>query len=127
MAARTKNVGLGIPIPSPSMDQSLIMRSALSATVFAAVSLVLTGGDVATLDIAIEAGIQAAAAASSDMVHSAIGRENTPLSSAVVTGALFTVYKAVGRGNTDYAMNLGASAATDFIAAQAQLMLMPVA
>jgi hypothetical protein len=72
-----------------------------------------TGNSVDLMNTALDAGIMSASAVGSDVLHSLIQRENTNISSAVVTGLYYAGIQRVVRGDTNYLVNAGFAGAND--------------
>ena len=73
------------------MDSSTLYRAAISAGVFVGVCMVAGGAGVPFSTYAKAAGVQVAASLGSDRIHKMTSMEPTTVTSAIATGALYTV------------------------------------
>ena len=94
------------------MDNAALYRAAISAGVFVGVCVAVGGGSVPITTYGTAAAVQAAASLGSDQVHAIVKMDPTSLTSAVVTGILYTATQhfALGDRNdvTNYAVSAGA-------------------
>jgi hypothetical protein len=98
------------------MDSSSLSRAIMSGGLWMGVIYgvsLATGNSVDLMNTALDAGIMSASAVGSDVLHSLIQRENTNISSAVVTGLYYAGIQRVVRGDTNYLVNAGFAGAND--------------
>jgi hypothetical protein len=103
------------------MDSS-VMRALASAGIFTGIAYVMSGGTHSLADYAITGAFQGASSLGSDTVHQVIMMYPTSVTSAVVTGALFTAAQQLLRGNNDYVSNYAVSAGSEWSARTGQDM-----
>jgi hypothetical protein len=98
------------------LNSDTLTRSLVSAGVFAGASWFISGGRAGVNNYAMAAAVQGAAVAGSDAIHNFINMLPSSVSSAVVTGGLYTAAQFYGRGETNFQNNFGVSAASEFAA-----------
>lgn len=98
------------------MDASSVGRATTSAAIWAGVAyglVMVAGGEVNLMDIALDAGLMGASSMGTDVLHGLAGANPTGITSAVGTGAMYAALAKVVRGSDAYAVNFVAAAAND--------------
>jgi hypothetical protein len=98
------------------LNSDTLTRSLVSAGVFTGVAYFMSGGSAGLQNYATSALIQGASVAGSDVIHNLISMFPSSVSSAVVTGGLYTAGQMYGRGETNYQSNFVVSAGSEFVA-----------
>lgn len=100
------------------MDSASMNRALWSAGIWAGTAFglgALTGANITLYDAAMDGAVMGGSSYTSDYIHSMIGWQPTGLTSAVVTGAVFSGAQRGLRGSTAYTTNFVAGAANDFL------------
>ena len=98
------------------MDSSVLYRAAISAGVFVGVCMAMGGGRAPMSTYATAAGVQAAASWGSDQVHSMPRMWPSAVTSAVVTGGLYTAAQRFALNDKNDAANYTVSAGSEYVA-----------
>lgn len=98
------------------LNHDTLTRSIVSAGVFTGIAWFMSGGSAGLSNYAMAAAVQGAAVAGSDAIHNFISMSPSSVSSAVVTGSLYTAAQFYGRGERNFYNNYGVSAGAEFVA-----------
>jgi hypothetical protein len=98
------------------LNADTLTRAIVSGGVFTGIAWFMSGGNAGINTYAMAAAVQGVAVAGSDAIHNLISMSPSSVSSAVVTGGLYTAAQFYGNGERNYANNFGVSAGAEFVA-----------